>query len=289
MVLYGFQLIFLQAKDILMAFTRKPIGVFSLTSLSVIASLALLAPWLAPFSPLLKSGPPLASPSSSHIFGTDDLGRDIFSMAVYGLRTTLYVSLLATLLAALVGTGLGSLAGYHGGSGDIVVMRATEFATILPRLLIALILVLVFGPSIANIVLVIALTSWPEILVVVRSEFLSLKERQFVEAAKAMGESTRTIIFSEIFPSTLSAVIVVSCLQASLSAILEATIAFFGLGDPNVMSLGYMLKQAQLYLSIAPLMSIVPGVMLTIFVVSINSAADILAERLNPKLRYYTI
>lgn len=271
------------------AFTKKPNGLFSLTCLAFIVFIAVGAPWVAPFNPLEKTGPALASPSAGHIFGTDNLGRDVFSMTLFGIRTTLYVAVLSTLLAASVGTVLGGIAGYYGRSQDMVIMRATEFATILPRLLIALVFILVFGPSIENIVLVIAITSWPEILVVVRSEFLSLKERQFIEAARALGEKSWSIIFREIFPNALSAVIVTSFLQASLSAILEATVSFFGLGDPNVVSLGYMLQQAQLYLSVAPWMAVIPGIILTLFVLSVNMAADLIAERLNPRLRHYVL
>jgi peptide/nickel transport system permease protein len=263
---------------------KRPTGILCIAFLMLLTILSVLANWIAP-SPLLIVGPPYAPPFGNFIFGTDDLGRDIFAMVIHGMRTTIYVAVTSITAASIIGVLLGAFAGFFGGKVDLLIMRITELAMLLPRTVFVLILVVVLGQSISNVILAILITGWPTIALITRSEFISLKERAYVEASKALGESKISIMFKEILPNCFWTIFTVIITQISLAAIIEAATGYLGLSDPNVPSIGLMLRKAQTQLRIAPWGVLIPGALLTLFIVDLNLLSDLFAEAFNPRLK----
>jgi len=246
-----------------------------------------LAAPLITWFPALKTlvGMPFEPPTLGHLFGTDDLGRDIYSNVIYGGRTSLFVGLSSVIAAVTVGVLIGAFAGYHrGGLGDLL-MRMTDMFLVIPRFLLALVIVAMFGQTILNIVLAISITGWPGAARLVRAEFLSIRERPFVEAARAMGLPDRPIIFGEILPNAIPIIIPYSVLEVGTSILIEAGLSFLGVGDPNVPSWGLMLNNAQQYLTTAWWIALFPGLMLSLTVLGLNLLGDALNEYLNPRMR----
>lgn len=233
-----------------------------------------LAPWLAPHSPFASVGTSLASPSALHPMGTDALGRDVLSGVIHGTRTSLLVAGGTAVIVFVVGTFIGTLSGYLGGRRDDVLMRATEFVQVIPRFFLALVVIALFGPGIDRLVLVLGLTSWPLLARVVRSEVLSLRHREFVEAARADGASTLDIVFRELLPNVLPSGIVYLGLVVAQVLLVEAGLGFIGLGDPNQISLGFLASQAQQFLRVAWWLSVFPGAAITLIVLGLNMLAD---------------
>jgi peptide/nickel transport system permease protein len=258
-----------------------------LTLLLVLLTLAIVAPVLTPFQPRRIVATRFIEPhiGDPHLLGTDNLGRDILSGMLYGSRTSFIVGFLAALTAVIVGTMMGSLSGFYGGYRDEILMRITELFQIVPRLFIAAVAVAIIGSSIWNLVWIIGLTSWPTTARLLRSEILSLRERSFVEAARGLGSSEVKVLFDEILPNAAHVVIVTGSFEVASAIILEAGLSFLGLGDANVASLGIMLYEAQPYLTSAWWMSIFPGLMIALAVLSLNLVGDGLNEALNPRLR----
>jgi len=199
---------------------------------------AFFGPWLSPFGPFEMGGEVFASPNAVHIMGTDNLGRDILSRFLLGARISLTIGFLAASTSTIIGIAIGMTAGYLGGIVDGVLMRATEFIMVIPKMFLALILVAVFGPDISLIILIIGILSWPSIARITRAEFLSLKEREFVTSAKAIGVSNIKITLFEILPNASPPIIVNASLLVSSAILIEAALSFLGLGDPNAVSWG---------------------------------------------------
>jgi len=259
------------------------IGILLLTAICLVAVAAPIITWLPP----LKSavGNPFVPPTAKHPFGTDDLGRDIYSNVVYGARTSLMVGLLAAGISALIGILVGATAGYYGDRIDDLLMRTSEIFLVLPTFLLALIIVAVFGTSIKNIIFAIAVVSWPRTARLLRAEFLTIKEREFVEAARVLGSRHIDIMLSEILPNAIFPVIVNASLEVATAILTEAGLSFLGAGDPNVPSWGLMLNNAQSYLRIAWWMAAFPGIMLLLTCLSLNLVGDGLNDYLNPRLK----
>lgn len=259
------------------------VGTFLLTAICIIAVAAPIITWLPP----LKSavGSPFVPPTAKHPFGTDDLGRDIYSNVVYGARTSLMVGLLAAGFSALIGIFVGATAGYYGGRVDDLLMRTSEVFLVLPTFLLALIIVAVFGTSINNIIFAIAVVSWPRTARLLRAEFLTIKEREFVEAARVLGSKHIDIMLSEILPNAIFPVVVNASLEVATAILTEAGLSFLGAGDPNVPSWGLMLNNAQSYLRVAWWMAAFPGIMLLLTCLSLNLVGDGLNDYLNPRLK----
>lgn len=234
----------------------------------------IFAPQLAPHSPFRSVGPSLAPPGAEFPLGTDGLGRDLLSGVIHGTRTSLLVAAGSALVVFVVGTVVGTLSGYWGGRRDDILMRATEFVQVIPRFFLALVVIALFGPGIDKLVIVLGLTSWPLMARVVRSEVLSLRHREFVEAARADGASTSGIVFRELLPNVLPSSLVYLGLVVAQVLLVEAGLGFIGLGDPNQISLGFLASQAQQFIRVAWWLSVFPGAAIALIVLGLNMLAD---------------
>jgi peptide/nickel transport system permease protein len=247
---------------------------------------ALFADAIAPFDPgSTNVGPPLSSPSSAHLMGTDDIGRDVFSAVVYGIRISVLVGVLSAIVSTLIGTVIGAVAGYMGGWVDAILMRLVEFFLSVPRLFLALVIVALFGVNLVNVILVIAFLSWPPIARIIRAEFLKLRYERFVEAAQVLGASSADIMFLEILPNTYHLVLIAASLQVPAAIIVEAGLSFIGLGDPHPRSLGLILSDAYPLLRRAWWTAVFPGLSLSLIALSFNLTGDGLNDALNPRLK----
>jgi len=262
-------------------------AVFGAGIVSVIVLVALTAPFLTPYDPLATlMGPSFENPLTyPHYFGTDSLGRDVFSGIVFGTRTALMVGLLAAGTSALLGTLVGMTAGFYPGRVDDLLMRITETLLVIPIFFLSLILMAFVGQSIRNVILVIGFLNWPTIARLVRADFMSIREREFIEAARVDGASVKDIMFREILPNVTPTIIVACTLQISSAILLEAGLSFLGLGDPNVASWGVMLRNAQNYIYSAWWLVLFPGVAITTIALAFNMIGDGLNDALNPRLK----
>lgn len=252
----------------------------ALTALTV--TVAALAPWLQPGDPFASVADPFLSPSLEHPMGTDDLGRDLLHAVVHGARTSMLVVAWVVLLSSAIGIAVGSVAGYRGGLLDDLLMRTTEMFQSIPRFFLAILAVSLFGAGLDNLIIVLALTSWTWLARVVRAEVLKVKELEFVEAARALGATDARILFRHVLPSLLPSIMVVISLTAARVILLEASVAFLGLGDPAAMSWGYLANNAQRFLRIAWWMSVFPGVAIVISVLGLNLLSDAVTDAHQP-------
>jgi peptide/nickel transport system permease protein len=241
---------------------------------------ALLAPWLCSASPWEMLARPLIPPlrDASHWLGTDMLGRDIATGLLYGARTSLTVGLLATLATLLPALLVGATAGYLGGWIDELLMRIAECFQIIPQLVLAVVLVALMEPSVGSVVLALALVAWPPVARLVRSEFMSLRQREFVQAALVLGQRPARIVFVQILPNALSPLLVSLTFILAAAILTEAALAFLGLGDPEAMSWGYMINASRNLLREAPSMSLLPGVAILLTVLSVQRVGEALRE-----------
>lgn len=262
-------------------------AVIGLVILLLVLIVGLLSPIIYPDSPWMMVADPLIAPFTDHAYplGTDMLGRDLTSGLVHGALVSLMIGAISTLVAVFVGIVIGSLSGYYGGRVDDLLMRGTEFFQTIPHLAMAMVLVAIFKPSIYSIVGAIAMVSWPPVARLVRSEFMTLKQREFVQAAIVLGQTPGYIIVRQILPNAASPIIVTASLMTATAILTESALSFLGLGDPNLMSWGYMLGAARTMLREAPLMSLWPGLAIMLTVLSINLIGEGLNDALNPQLR----
>jgi peptide/nickel transport system permease protein len=245
---------------------------------------AVLAEALSPYDPFTLGDDTLLGPSAGHWMGTDDLGRDTLSRVIYGARVPLLVGFLATATSMLLGILIGSFSGYFGGRTDVILMRATEYVLVVPRFFLALLVVAMLGTGVMKIVLVIGLLGWPEVARVVRAQFLTLREREFVLAARAIGASHIKVIFGEILPNAIPPAVVVASILDARAILLEAGLSFLGLGDPNLISWGSLLSEAQERIGASVWLALFPGMALSLLVLFVNLFGDGINDVLNPKL-----
>jgi len=266
-------------------FVRHRPAVLGLVVLLSVVACALLAPVLHPASPFSLSGQPFQAPFGQYLFGTDQLGRDLAAALLYGARTTLLIGLVATAIAVLVGVTIGGLAGYYGGRVDAWLMRLTEIFQTIPFFLFAILLLAVLTPSIANVIIAIAVVSWPPMARLVRGEFMAMRDREFVLACISMGMSHTRIILRHILPNTLSSIIVTASLMVATAILIESSLSFLGLSDPNVMSWGFIIGAGRTAIRSAWWVCAIPGIAILLTVMSINLVGEGLNDALNPRLR----
>ena len=252
--------------------------------LSLIVLVAATAPIAFPGSPFRQVGRPFLAPFGDHLFGTDQLGRDVAAGVAHGARTSLMIGVLATAVAVLLGTLVGGCAGYYGGSTDDVLMRSTEFFQTIPTFLFVIVLVAIITPSIKSIVVAIAVVSWPPVARLVRGEFLTLRSRDFVQACVGLGMSDGRVIFRHLLPNCLSPIVVTGSLIVATAILIESALSFLGLGDPNTMSWGFMIGAGRTFLRSAWWLCTIPGVAILLTVLAINLLGEGLNDALNPRL-----
>lgn len=259
------------------------IGLFLLL---VLVAIVVLAPMLYPQSPWRMVGRPMGAPlDGSFLLGTDTLGRDVAAGIVHGARVSLLIGIVSTIAALLIGVPLGALAGYFGGLVDDAIMRFTEFFQTIPSFALAIVLVAILQPSLPSIVLAIAIVSWPPVTRLIRGEVLSLRTREYVQAAITVGQSTPRIIFTQILPNTLAPIIVMASLMIATAILLESSLSFLGLGDPNLMTWGYMVGAGRSRIIDAWWISFFPGLAIFLTVLALNLVGEGINDALNPRLR----
>jgi peptide/nickel transport system permease protein len=269
---------------------RDPVALISVLAVIVLALVAVFAPLLAPHNPLqaypngLSSDGAPVEPGSSFLLGTDPNGRDVLSRLIFGARVSLLVGVVATGLASIIGVLVGGIAGYAGGIVDSVLMRITDVVLSFPILLFCIALIAITGPSTRNVMLVIAFGYWTYLARIVRGLVLSLKEREFVVAARTLGIGHRAILRRHILPHLIPAIIVYSTLGIATSILIEASLSYLGIGVPLPQaSWGQMISQGQQYFQTAPWLLIAPGVALVLTVLAFNLAGDWLTDLLDPE------
>jgi peptide/nickel transport system permease protein len=266
-------------------FRKNRAAEISLYLILVFILTAALADAVSPYDPFRLGDDTLLGPSAEHWMGTDDLGRDTLSRVIHGTRVPLLVGFLATATSMLLGILIGAFSGYFGGRTDVILMRATEYVLVVPRFFLALLVVAMLGTGIVKIVLVIGLLGWPEAARVVRAQFLTFREREFVLAARAIGASHIKVIFGEILPNAIPPAVVVASILIARAILLEAGLSFLGLGDPNLVSWGSLLSEAQERIGASVWLALFPGMALSLLVLCVNLFGDGINDVLNPKLR----
>jgi peptide/nickel transport system permease protein len=276
----------------LRGFLRKTGGVIGLLMLGFIVGVAVFAPWIAPYDPYqtveATTGDVLAPPSAAHLLGQDDSGKDVLSSVIYGARISLIVGFSASLIVVVIGTIVGMVSGYAGGWVDMLLMRITDAILVVPTLPLMLVIIAVAGRGITNIILVIGFLSWTYAARVVRSQVLSVKERQFIMRARAIGVGHLRIMTVHILPQVIPVIFAEGILDISYAILSEATLSFLGLGDPTLISWGSILNRAFLRGAVtrgAWWFLIPPGLALAWVTLSLNFIGNALQELINPRLQ----
>jgi peptide/nickel transport system permease protein len=262
-----------------------------LAVLALFVLMALFAPWIAPLDPnaqtlSLRLKPPFWIEGSvpGHWLGTDQLGRDILSRIVHGSRVSILVGVAATLLAGLIGITIGLLAGFYAGWREQVLMRLADVQLAFPSILLALALVAAVGPSMQNLIVALGITGWVTYARVVRAEVLSLRNREYVVAARSFGVSDGPIIKRHLLPNVLAPVATIGTLQVAAMILSEASLSYLGLGvPPNIPSWGAMLRDGQLFLRSAWWLAVFPGLAVMILTLAISLLGDLLRDLTDPK------
>jgi peptide/nickel transport system permease protein len=270
-------------------FRRDRLALGGLALVVILSALAIFAPLAAPYDPIAQHdivATSLQPPSPAHALGTDLFGRDVLSRIIYGARISLTIGFLAVIISVTLGTLLGAVAGYFGGWADTLVMRFTDTVLAFPRLILLILIVALFHPSVLLIILVLGFTQWPGTARIVRGEVLSLREREFIQAARALGFGRARIILRHIVPNVLGPVIVAATLGIGNTIVLEAGLSFLGLGvQPPMPSWGSMVADGRGNLIGAWWVATFPGLTIVLTVLAFNLVGDGLRDALDPRLR----
>jgi peptide/nickel transport system permease protein len=272
-------------------YRRSKAGIAGLVILLLFVAMAIFAPLLADRAGLdvtQVDGPILAAPSWQYPLGTDDLGRSVLTLVIWGSRISLLVGLLAAVVSMTVGSALGIFAGYRGGAWDAFLMRFTDWFLVLPFLPLAVILAGIYGQSLLIIVMVIGLTSWPWTARLVRSQTLSIRERPYIERARGLGAGDLQLIRKHVLPNVLPVIFAQTILSVALMILAESTLSFIGLGDPNRASWGAVLENA--FEAGAPTLGAwwwigAPGLCIVVVVLAFTLCGNAIEEIVNPRLR----
>jgi len=268
-------------------------AVFGLSVLLVIGGAAVFAPQLAPWDParqmlMKRLRPPMWQERGlrEHPLGTDHLGRDILSRILHGGRISLGVGLTAVTLSALIGVTLGLLAGFFGGRADALIMRVVDVFLAIPYILLAMGVVFALGPSLLNVILVMAVTRWVQFARIVRADVLSIREREFVAGARARGNRALRLLLRHVLPNALTPIIVVATLELAFMIIYESALSFLGLGvQPPTPTWGWMLSDGRNYVATAWWLATLPGLAIMLTVLAVNLLGDWLRDTLDPRLK----
>lgn len=270
---------------------RNPMGLIGFLMLLVVVLAAIFAPWVAPYDPDehvdVVPEDILAPPDAEHLLGRDDAGKDVLSQLIYGARVSLIVGFTASFMSMVIGTTVGLVAGFYGGRVDNLLMRLVDFLMVIPDLPLMLVIIAVMGRGLLNIILVIGVLGWTYTSRLVRSQVLSIKERQFILRARAIGASNMRIILRHVFPQVLPLIIAQAVLDISVAILAESSLAFLGLGDPTLISWGMMLNFAferaisrQAWWFLLP-----PGFAIVWVSLALVLIGNTLEEIVNPRLR----
>ncbi|HEU4521854.1 MAG TPA: ABC transporter permease [Thermoanaerobaculia bacterium] len=266
-------------------FRRSPVAMAALVVVGAVVIIAVAAPLVAPYEPDdIDLGRRLTAPGERHLFGTDDLGRDVLSRMIYGTRVSLTVGLLATALSLIFGSMLGALAGYYGGAADWIVSRLIELVLCFPFLLLVLAIVAFFQPSLWTILIALAITSWTTEARFVRAEFLRIRELEYAEAARASGARDPRIIFRHLLPNALAPVLVSASFGVASAILTESALSFLGFGVAlPTPSWGSILAVAEEYIEFAWWLAVFPGLAIFVTVAAFNLIGDRLRDVLDPR------
>jgi len=261
-------------------------ALLGLALFGLVAATAILGPLLYRVDPWALATRPFLWPGERPAFplGSDAMGRDVLAGLIHGASVSLLIGVVATAAAVGIGTTVGAVAGYFRGWVDDTLMRLTEVFQTIPNFIFVIVLVTIFKPSIRTIVLAIAIVSWPPIARLVRAQFLSLREREFVQACIVLGMSESRIIWRQILPNCLAPVTIMASIMVATAILVEAGLSFLGLGDPNVMSWGKMIGDGRGSLRTAWYLSAIPGVAIIVTVLALNLVGEGLNDALNPRL-----
>jgi peptide/nickel transport system permease protein len=274
-------------------FRHKKAGILGLFMLVFAVFIAISANWIAPYDPYASSSEITAAdimkpPSSNHLLGTDDSGKDVLSLVIYGARISLLVGFSASIIIVVLGCIIGVSAGFIGGRTDMILMRFTDATLVIPALPLMLVVIAVAGRSITNIILIIGLLSWSYMARVVRAQVLSVKERQFILRARALGIKDVSIVFIHILPQVLPVIFAEATLDISYSILSEASLSFLGLGDPTLVSWGNMLSRAFMRGAVSAgawWYIIPPGLSLAWVTLGLVLLSNAVQEIINPRLK----
>ncbi|WP_338062404.1 oligopeptide ABC transporter permease [Sporosarcina limicola] len=268
-------------------FLNHKLAVIGLIVLFLIMLVAIFAPFIATKDPYQINAAFGAPPSAEYWLGTDLVGRDVFSRILYASRVSLMVGFGSVLIYTVIGTIIGAVSGYFGGRVDMIFMRITDVFMSFPQLMVILVVVSIFGPSLLNIIVILGVLGWPSVARLVRGSVLSLKEVDFVKSAVVLGISTPRILFSHILPNVMAPLLVHATFGIAAAIIIEASLSYLGMGvQPPISSWGNMLTDAQsiTVISSQPWLWIPPGIMIVITVLAINFVGDGLRDALDPKM-----
>ncbi|MDP8224240.1 MAG: ABC transporter permease [Candidatus Lernaella stagnicola] len=263
---------------------RSPAAIVGFVLIALLVIAALIGPWIAPQpADALHLGDALEGPSAAHLLGQDELGRDLFSRLIVGARASALVGVIVVLISVVVGTIVGLLAGYLGGVVDQIVMRIVDVLLAFPGILLAIAVAGILGPSLGNVIFALSILGWTGFARLVRGQVLTLREREFVLAARGYGASTPRILWRHVLPNVLAPVLVQATFGMASVILAEASLSFLGLGPQNIPTWGAMLSSGVDYLLFAPHLSLAPGVAIMLTVLAFNFLGDALRDRLDPR------
>ncbi len=266
---------------------RNPVAMAGGAVVILLVLLAIAAPYVAPYDPIQQDlASSLARPSMKHLAGTDIQGRDIFSRIVYGTRISLRIGFLGMLLGCVVGVILGLISGYYGGWADTIIMRLMDVQLAFPGLLVAICIIAIIGPGLENVIVAVGIFSVPLFARVTRGQVLSLKEQEFIVAARMLGAQDGRIMLSHLLPNAVAPLLVLCTLRIATAILTAASLSFLGLGaQPPIPEWGAMLSDGRAYLAIAPHVATTPGLAILITVLAFNLLGDGLRDALDPRLK----
>ncbi len=274
-------------KDAWKRLLRNKLAMLGLAIVIIMALIAILAPFISPYDPSYREkAASQQRPNAQHWFGTDILGRDIFSRVLYGARISMLIGVVAVAISLAIGLFLGALSGFFSGISDAVIMRIADIFFAFPYILGAIAIMTILGPGVLNIFIAIGILGWASVARLFRSSILSIKEKEYIEAARALGASNARIIVKHIFPNSFAPLIVYSTMNVGTAIIVEAALSFLGLGvQPPTPSWGKMLSESLSYINTAPWLMFFPGLAILITVLGFVLLGDGLRDAFDPRLK----